>query len=208
MRLPIMVILIALLSACGGQEPTDSVDTSEPSPTDSQSSGAPIDSEYLPCSVCDVDGLSGQLVVVSEQHYRKKVAQLLLDTPDTSKVEDAVGRYSQRIEPFSGRILFQQDEFTEQRTALALETFYRAAESIASNYRAVDCSDLNSIQCGNLFIKDFLQPLYERDLTDEEKFSFMKFFSAEEQAAEGQRKAMIAALSSPHFLFRKEPTGE
>ena len=120
-----------------------------------------------------------------------------------------LGSYSTGIAAFAGRALFSDDEFAEQRLALATETFYRNAELVADHYRAITCTDLDAPACGTQFISNFVEPLFERPLTLAERDYYLDLFiNADTADRDGQRAAMIAALSSPHFLFRKEAADE
>lgn len=146
--------------------------------------------------MCDASGADGKLVVISTTEYDRKLQQLL-------GLRDIT--YSSGIAAIAGDTLLQGDAFTAQRMALAVETFYRHAEWVASQYTPVSCVDLSAEGCGAKFIADFVEPLFERTLSATEREYYVDFFLHTDNPGRiGQQAALTAALSSPHFLFRKE----
>lgn len=215
-----IIMVIAVLSGIGcdgGLEPAGDAAglTSSSSSVFSSASSEPTSTSvnnktYLDCGICDVNSLEGRLVVVSQSHYQDKLKTLLgvelnqLD--ETAAVKDP---YTASIARFSGQALFADDEFRAQRIELAYSAFYKTAERIADDMQAVNCGDMSEENCANLFINDFVEPLYERSLSVEESDGFRQIFNRSDlDRDEQQRLAMISAFSSPQFLFRKEAGNE
>lgn len=214
----IAAVGVLLLGACGadpnpdGEKPkqhsSSSISSVPSASSSSVSSVVPLN--YLPCGICDEDELSGQLVVISSQRYQQKLTALFDIPEDYSEFELARrglnGRYIGR---FGGRTLFSDDEFTSQRMQMAVTSFYNNAALVASNHSAVECVEISAIECGESFINEFVEPLFERSLTDIEREHYLRFFmDAAEPDQDGQRAAMTAALTSPNFLFRKVAADE
>lgn len=207
-----------LLGACGAQpspdedEPTQdssaSISSVSSISSDSSSSAAPL--TYLPCGICDVDELSGPLVVISGQRYGEKLITLLDIPEDYSEYRLAItGLNGLYVDRFGGQTLFSDDEFATQRMQVAVASFYDNAVLVASHYNAVQCTEVSAVECGEAFIAEFVQPLFERSLTDIEREHYLRFFvDATDPEQDGQSAAMTAALSSPHFLFRKVAADE
>ena len=133
--------------------------------------------------------------MISQAEYDRKL-QTLFGISDVT--------YSGGIAAIAGDVLLQDDEHLAQRMALAVETFYRHAEWVAGQYTPVSCADLSAESCGKKFIADFVEPLFERTLSAVERDYYLDFFRQTDNPRLGQQAAMTAALSSPHFLFRKE----
>lgn len=205
----IIALTCLCLFACGSEPPDQQppFSSSESSLAVSSSSAPPQYNlqSLLPCSFCDVEGLSGPLVVINHLHYQAKLVEILGEDIEESNLE----QYTQRIDRFAGKSLFVEDEFAQQRMNIATQTFHETAEQISSKIKAVDCSQLDAMDCSTQFIRDFVEPLYERDLSDAEVVFYQNIFvDAVSPDDDGQKRAITATLSSPHFLFRKEATDD
>ena len=214
----VFAMISALLAGCGGDpassgsssgagNPSSSTSASSSSASSSSSSSASSSTgssssggllSYA-CGICAIEGvadLPAPLRVISPEFYRSKLQELLAEPTFTHETE--------ALYAFEGRALFVEDEYREQRLQLAAEAFYRTALTIARHNQAVDCKGLTASGCGELFIERFVEPLFERRLTDVERDFYLELFHSDDaHESEGQQAAMTAALSSHHFLFRK-----
>ena len=196
------------LFACGAEleqtQNSSSSSSSSSSNSSSSSSSSASSSGDLNESVggaCPVEmNAQGHLVVISAAEYQHRL-QALLAIPEGNL-------YYTGIEQYAGRNLFE-DEHSTQRMNLAVEAFYRNAQTIAQNHLAISCEQIAADECAVLFIAQFVEPLFQRTLTNEEHELYLQFFTQEDDpAVDGQRAAMIAAISSPNFLFRMEVSDE
>lgn len=203
-RVGLASVLATLALACSGE-------VAKPGPSNSGTGGSGGGTGTLPPGVDPATCATN--VVPGRTPLRRLTA-----TEYNNTVKDLIGDTTQPANSFpppeeSSGFLNNADAYTTSE--LHVESWFKAAEKMASDYRAAGKLALPCMAdaqgCATQFVKDFGKRAFRRPLSEAEVASYLARFTAGMTGGtfeEGLEWVVGRMLQSPHFLYRVETETE